>query len=71
MPALAYIEAPIAMMEQEHESAESLLEKIREKTNNYTAPADACTTYRVAFASLQAFEADLHQLCICRTIFYF
>jgi regulator of cell morphogenesis and NO signaling len=61
LPASAYIEAPIAMMEQEHESAGSLLEKIREKTNNYTAPADACTTYRVAFASLQAFEADLHQ----------
>jgi regulator of cell morphogenesis and NO signaling len=61
LPASAYIEAPIAMMEQEHESAGSLLEKIREKTNNYTAPADACTTYRVAFAALQAFEADLHQ----------
>lgn len=61
LPASAYIEAPIAMMEEEHESAGSLLEKIREKTNNYTAPADACTTYRVAFASLQAFEADLHQ----------
>jgi regulator of cell morphogenesis and NO signaling len=61
LPAFSYIEAPIAMMEQEHENAGSLLEKIREKTNNYTAPADACTTYRVAFASLQAFEADLHQ----------
>ena len=61
LPASGYIEAPIAVMEHEHDSAGSLLEQIRERTNNYTPPADACTTYRVAFASLQAFEADLHQ----------
>jgi regulator of cell morphogenesis and NO signaling len=61
LPTSGYIEAPIAVMEHEHDSAGSLLEQIREKTNNYTPPADACTTYRVAFASLQAFEADLHQ----------
>jgi hypothetical protein len=24
-------------------------------------PADACTTYRLSFAALQAFETDLHQ----------
>jgi regulator of cell morphogenesis and NO signaling len=61
LAASGYIEAPIAVMEHEHDSAGSLLEQIRNKTNNYTPPADACTTYRVAFASLQAFEADLHQ----------
>jgi regulator of cell morphogenesis and NO signaling len=61
LPAAGYIEAPIAVMEHEHDSAGSLLEQLRYKTNDYTAPADACTTYRVAFASLQAFEADLHQ----------
>ena len=61
LPASGYIEAPIAVMEHEHDDAGFLLEKIREKTNNYTPPADACTTYRVAFASLQAFESDLHQ----------
>ena len=61
LPASGYIEAPIAVMEHEHDNAGSILEKIREKTNNYTPPSDACTTYSVAFASLQAFEADLHQ----------
>ena len=61
LPTSSYIEAPIAVMEHEHDSAGSLLEKIRNKTNDFTPPADACTTYRVAFASLQAFEADLHQ----------
>jgi regulator of cell morphogenesis and NO signaling len=24
-------------------------------------PADACSTYRLSFAALQAFEIDLHQ----------
>ncbi len=56
-----YIKTPIAVMEHEHDQAGSLLELIREQTNNYTPPADACTTYRVAFASLATFEADLHQ----------
>lgn len=61
LPASGYIEAPIAVMEHEHDNAGTLLEQIRQKSNNYTAPGDACTTYRVAFASLQAFEADLHK----------
>jgi regulator of cell morphogenesis and NO signaling len=61
LPASGYIEAPISVMEHEHDSAGNMLDEIRELTNNYTPPADACTTYRVAFASLQAFEADLHQ----------
>jgi regulator of cell morphogenesis and NO signaling len=61
LPTSSYIEAPIAVMEHEHDSAGNLLEQIRNKTNDYTPPADACTTYGVAFASLRAFEADLHQ----------
>jgi regulator of cell morphogenesis and NO signaling len=61
LPVSGYIEAPISVMEHEHDSAGNILDAIRQLTNNYTPPADACTTYRVAFASLQAFEADLHQ----------
>lgn len=61
IPVSGYIEAPITVMEHEHDQAGRLLELIREKTNNYQPPADACTTYRVAFDSLHAFEADLHQ----------
>ena len=48
-------------MEQEHENAGELLSQMREFTNNYTLPKDACTTYRLSFAALQAFEMDLHQ----------
>jgi regulator of cell morphogenesis and NO signaling len=61
VPATGYIEAPVAVMEHEHDEAGTLMEQIRIKTNNYMPPADACTTYRVSFASLHAFEADLHQ----------
>jgi regulator of cell morphogenesis and NO signaling len=57
----SYIESPISMMEQEHENAGDILVQIRELTNNYNLPADACTTYRLSFAALQAFESDLHQ----------
>jgi regulator of cell morphogenesis and NO signaling len=55
------IQAPVAVMEDEHEHAGRLLEKIRLLSNNYTPPADACTTYRLCFAALQTLETDLHQ----------
>lgn len=57
----SYFTAPIKMMEQEHDHAGALMEEIRAVTGNYALPADACTTYRISFASLQGFEADLHQ----------
>lgn len=57
----SYLLSPINMMEQEHDHAGSMLEEIRLLTDNYTPPADACTTYRLSFASLHAFELDLHQ----------
>jgi len=55
------VHIPIMVMEDEHEHAGNLLKEIRVLTDNYTPPADACTTYRLSFAALAAFEADLHQ----------
>ena len=52
---------PIRVMEAEHQEAGTRLTKIRALTNGYDAPADGCTTYRVCFAELARFEADLHQ----------
>ncbi|MCJ8163305.1 iron-sulfur cluster repair di-iron protein [Pontibacter sp. E15-1] len=60
-PAFGTIQNPINMMEMEHEQAGKELEAIREKTNNYTLPPDACATYTVAFKKLQEFEEDLHR----------
>jgi regulator of cell morphogenesis and NO signaling len=58
---LAYYTGPINVMEEEHDRAGELMQQIRELTSNYSIPADACTTFRLSLASLQAFEADLHQ----------
>lgn len=56
-----YISAPVHTMEQEHEHAGDLLYKIRELTNTYTAPEEACTTFQVCLAELKEFEEDLHR----------
>jgi regulator of cell morphogenesis and NO signaling len=60
-PSFFNIQIPIAVMEDEHEHAGNLLKEIRDLSNNYDPPADACTTYRLSFAALQAFEEDLHR----------
>ena len=59
--ASGYITGPINVMEQEHEHAGELLYEIRELTNNYTPPADACTTFKVSLSELKEFEEDLHR----------
>lgn len=51
---------PIRMMEAEHESAGAAMARIRELTNGYAVPEHGCTTWRVTFQELEAFEADLH-----------
>ena len=56
-----YVDAPISVMELEHEKAGDILFAIRELTNHYTAPENACTTHRVSLDELKAFEEDLHQ----------
>ena len=55
------IQMPIVVMEDEHDKAGKLLSEIRNYTDNFTPPADACTTYRLSFAALHALETDLHQ----------
>ena len=56
-----YLLSPVRMMEQEHDHAGSMLAEIRRLTDNFMPPADACTTYRLSFAALEAFELDLHR----------
>jgi regulator of cell morphogenesis and NO signaling len=52
---------PIRMMEIEHEDAGDDMKRIRELTNGYTLPEQACSTYRVTFAELREFERELHR----------
>lgn len=58
---ITYLKSPISLMEQEHDHAGSAMAEIRQLTGNYKLPDDACTTYRLSFAALEAFELDLHQ----------
>lgn len=51
---------PIDMMEAEHTNAGGAMEKIRELTNNFTLPADACNTFKLTYKELEDFEKDLH-----------
>lgn len=58
---LGMIADPISMMEEEHDEAGEIMAKIRKLSNDFTLPEDACTTYRVLFENLRAFEKDLHK----------
>ena len=60
-PFFGSVENPIRMMEAEHETAGGDMEEIRRLSDDFTPPADACTSYRVLFAKLNEFEQDLHQ----------
>lgn len=51
---------PIRMMGIEHDRAGALLTQLRSATSDYTAPVDACASYRSLFERLEALEHDTH-----------
>ncbi len=55
------LDGPVAVMLQEHEDAGDALARIRELTHGFTAPPEACNTYRALFAGLAELEEDLHR----------
>jgi len=52
---------PICAMEHEHYQAGESLKKLRELTEGYQVPEDACPSYRALYEGLENLEADLHQ----------
>ena len=54
------VQAPIGVMEHEHEHAGEALRRLRKLTDDYTPPADACMTYQALLDGLAAMEHDLH-----------
>jgi regulator of cell morphogenesis and NO signaling len=60
LPVFGSVMNPIQMMKHEHVIEGDRFMEIASLTNQYKAPADGCTTYRVAFALLKEFETDLH-----------
>lgn len=55
------LERAMAGMRDEHEVAGSALARLRELTNDFQPPEDACNTYRALFAGLADLEVDLHR----------
>lgn len=60
VPHYGTVENPIAMMKHDHDVEGERFRKIAELANGYQPPQDACNTYKVTFALLKEFEADLH-----------
>ena len=61
LPPFGSVHNPIRQMEHEHDAAGEHLAKLREVTDNYNLPADACPTFRALYEELQQMEADLHE----------
>jgi len=59
-PPFGTVNNPIQMMEYEHENAGNVFKEIAKLTNNYTAPEDACNTFKALYSKLEEFEQDLH-----------
>jgi regulator of cell morphogenesis and NO signaling len=55
------LEAPIQMMESDHEAAGEILAGLTEVTHGYTAPPGACNSFRFLYQKLKELDEDLHQ----------
>lgn len=58
---LGFVESAVANMMKEHSSSGESLEEWRRLTNNYTAPAGSCNSFRFLFEKLREFDNDLQQ----------
>ncbi len=55
------IKAPISVMMSEHETEGERYSRIEKLAHGYTAPKDACNSYKLAYKRLKDFTAALHQ----------
>lgn len=55
------VQNPIRVMEDEHDAAGRLLHDLRQMTDGYTPPQDACETWKQLLRGLHELELDLHQ----------
>jgi len=60
-PPFGSVRNPVAMMVNEHDGAGIALRTMRQISNGYAAPFDACISFRTLYQALTALEADLHQ----------
>ncbi|MCO5232922.1 MAG: hemerythrin domain-containing protein [Chitinophagales bacterium] len=50
----------IEKLENEHDEVGEGFDKIRELSNQFAIPEDACTSYQLLYKMIQEFEDDLH-----------
>jgi regulator of cell morphogenesis and NO signaling len=60
-PPFGTVRNPVAMMMHEHDGAGNALREMRQATNGYAAPPDACVSFQTLYQALIEFEADLHR----------
>lgn len=60
-PMFDTMQHPVTQMMKEHDQAGDELRALREITNQYQPPADACTTYRAFYRAMEDLERDLHR----------
>jgi regulator of cell morphogenesis and NO signaling len=52
---------PISVMEHEHDSAGTALRRLRELSDDFQPPKEACNTWRAMLHGLEELERELHQ----------
>jgi len=52
------VAAPISMMIHEHDEVAAGLARLRELTDGFTPPVEACTSYRALYGRLRTLDAD-------------
>lgn len=55
------VDNPVKQMVHEHNDAALALHRMRQLTNGYTPPAEACNTYRAMYDALSELERDMHR----------
>ena len=61
VPPFGSAATPIRLMIYDHGNAVETMWNLRELSTNYTAPPEACPSYKGLFAGLKDFERDLHR----------
>lgn len=51
---------PVSVLEDDHEAVGALLARLRSLTNDFTAPADGCASYRALYDGLHRLTDDTH-----------
>lgn len=60
-PPFGTVQNPVQMMMMEHDAAGDFLRQMRRFSADYTAPADACPSFRALYYGFAELEKDLHQ----------